>query len=318
MRSLAAFAVALSAALVIAPTATPRPSANVESRATLEAAVVRALNRVRTADGLRALRTSPSLRAAARGHSRAMLEKGFFAHESADGTAFSERIRRHYPSRGGGRGRSAKRSSRARAATSEATAIIDSWLDSPPSGDHPLAELAGRRNRSALRIRRAEGIRRNRDTRRHRRLRTARRTDRRVICSPDYAASVWIGVAPGSISVAKPRSQVTTTRPCSSICATTPRSPAHKPESSRGAVTSSTLAPTATPARILAARSLAPCVSIRGVSVSRAQSFTLYPRAVAAGLTRGSAKSRQAGGPLRTRRLRIDPPALRRVKMSRR
>jgi hypothetical protein len=83
-------------------------------------------------------------------------------------------------------------------------------------------------------------------------------------------------------------------------------------------VTSSILAPTATPARILAARSLAPCVSIRGVSVSRAQSFTLSPRPMAAGLTHGSAKSRQAGGSLRTRRLRIGPPALRRVKMSRR
>ena len=319
MRSLAAIAVALSAVLVMAPTAAPQPSAKVESRVTLEAAVVRAMNRVRVADGLRPLRTSPSLRAAARGHSRAMLEKGFFAHESADGTAFSERIRRHYPSRGWRTwsvGEALLASSGQRRGSRSDRRLLAGVT--PASGNNPLAELAGRRNRSALRVRRAEGIRRNRDTRRHRRLRTARRTGRRVSCSPGYAASVWIGVAPGSISVAKPRSQVTTTRPCSSICATTPRSPAHKPESSRGAVTSSTLAPTATPARILAARSLAPCVSIRGVSVSRAQSFTLSPRPVAAGLTHGSAKSRQAGGSLRTRRLRIDPSALRRVKMCRR
>ena len=71
-----------------------------ERRAALEAAVVREMNRARAARGLRALRATPSLRAAARSHSRAMLDLGFFAHESADGTSFSDRIRHYYPSRG--------------------------------------------------------------------------------------------------------------------------------------------------------------------------------------------------------------------------
>ena len=303
----------------MAPTAAPRPSAKVESRVTLEAAVVRAMNRVRVADGLRPLRTSPGLRAAARGHSRAMLEKGFFAHESADGTAFSERIRRHYPSRGWRTWSVGEALLASPGSDVEAAAIVDSWLESPPhraiilspswrdAGIGALYASAAPKafgGTATLVVTADFGLRDG-------------RVDA-VSCSAGYAASVLIGVAPGSISVAKPRSQVTTTRPCSSICATTPRSPAHKPESSRGAVTSSTLAPTATPARILAARSLAPCVSIRGVSVWRAQSFTLSPRPMAAGLTHGSAKSRQAGGSLRTRRLRIAPPALRRVKMSRR
>jgi len=133
MRSLAAIAVVLLAVLVMAPTGAPSTSANVESRATLEAAVVRQMNRVRVADGLRPLRTSPGLRAAARGHSRAMLEKGFFAHESADGTAFSERIRRQYTSRGWrtwsvGEALLASQG----ASTMEATAIVEAWLDSPP------------------------------------------------------------------------------------------------------------------------------------------------------------------------------------------
>ena len=132
MRSLAALAVALAAVLVMAPTATPGPSAKVESRVTLEAAVVRALNRVRLADGLRALRTSPSLRTAARGHSRAMLERGFFAHESADGTAFSERIRRYYTSRGWRTWSVGEALLASQGSDMEATAIVDSWLDSPP------------------------------------------------------------------------------------------------------------------------------------------------------------------------------------------
>ena len=73
--------------------------------------------------------------------------------------------------------------------------------------------------------------------------------------------------------------------------------------------TSSILAPTATPARIRAARSLAPCASMtRGIGF---EGLGLYPPRAsdAAGDATGSAKSRRAGGSLRTRRLRIDPSA---------
>ena len=96
MRSLAALATALVAVLAMAPTATPQSAAKVERRTALESAVVRALNQVRAEAGLKPVKMSPSLRSAARGHSVSMLELGFFGHESADGTAFSERIRRHY------------------------------------------------------------------------------------------------------------------------------------------------------------------------------------------------------------------------------
>jgi hypothetical protein len=70
-------------------------------------------------------------------------------------------------------------------------------------------------------------------------------------------------------------------------------------------------APTATPARRRAARSRAPCVSIRAVSVSPRRGFSLLPP-VARGQGQSPAKSRGAGGSLRTRRLRTGPPALRR------
>ena len=141
-------------------------------------------------------------------------------------------------------------------------------------------------------------------------LQPATREDRAVVtASRGYAASGWIGVLVGSISEANPRSQLTKTCPRSSIWSTTPRSPAHNPESSLASCTSSILAPIPTPARIRAARSLAPFVSMAGISVSGPGSFTLPRNASSAGYWARPAKSRLAGGLLRTRRLRIGPPA---------
>jgi uncharacterized protein YkwD len=132
MRTLGALAVVLATVLVTAPTAAPAQSADVERRASLEVAVVKALNRIRMEAGLKPLRSSPSLRTAARGHSAAMLELGFFRHESADGTAFSERIRRHYTNRGW-RAWSVGEALLASAGTTiEPDAIVEAWLESPP------------------------------------------------------------------------------------------------------------------------------------------------------------------------------------------
>jgi hypothetical protein len=123
-----------------------------------------------------------------------------------------------------------------------------------------------------------------------------------------YAASRWMDVLSGSISLANPRSQLTKTWPRSSIWSTTPRSPAHRPESSLGVVTSSILIPMATPARILAARNLAPFASMAAISVSRPTSFTLAPPS-AGGERNLPTKTRRAGELLRNRRLRIGSPA---------
>ena len=132
MRTLAALAVGLATVLVAAPTAAPAQSTSVERRASLEVAVVRALNRVRTDAGLRPLRSTPSLRTAARGHSAAMLELGFFSHESADGTAFSERIRRHYTNRGWRTWSVGEALLASSGTTVEPDAIVEAWLESPP------------------------------------------------------------------------------------------------------------------------------------------------------------------------------------------
>ena len=65
----------------------------------LESAVLTSVNQVRVKHGLRPLRFSPRLSAAANRHSSTMGAKGFFSHDSADGSAFWKRIRRYYSDR---------------------------------------------------------------------------------------------------------------------------------------------------------------------------------------------------------------------------
>lgn len=118
--------------LVAAPTATSGSSANVERRPALEAAVIRELNEVRATQGLEPLRSSPSLRSAARGHSRSMLDDGFFSHDSADGTAFSERIRRYYTNRGWRTWSVGEALLASQGIDIDAAGIVKAWLQSPP------------------------------------------------------------------------------------------------------------------------------------------------------------------------------------------
>ena len=66
----------------------------------MEQGVVGRINAIRRRHGLRPLRSNPRLAAAADFHSRDMGRKGYFEHDSANGTAFWRRIERFYPSRG--------------------------------------------------------------------------------------------------------------------------------------------------------------------------------------------------------------------------
>jgi uncharacterized protein YkwD len=66
----------------------------------LQAALLDQVNALRTSHGLTRLRLSPSLSAAANGHSAEMARLGYFSHDSANGASFSSRIGRFYPSRG--------------------------------------------------------------------------------------------------------------------------------------------------------------------------------------------------------------------------
>ena len=132
MRFLVILAVASVGVLAASPVATPSAPTKVERRAALEAAVVREMNRVRAARALAPLRAAPSLRSAARSHSQAMLSQGFFSHSSADGTAFSERIRRYYTNSGYARWSVGEALMASQGASVDAAAIVAAWLDSPP------------------------------------------------------------------------------------------------------------------------------------------------------------------------------------------
>ena len=66
------------------------------SMAALEGGVLAELNDVRAANGLRPLRLSPALSAAARQHTSEMLADGYFEHESFGGWPFWKRIQRFY------------------------------------------------------------------------------------------------------------------------------------------------------------------------------------------------------------------------------
>lgn len=88
-----AAAVVSAAGLAVSSPATP-------AAASLESAVLQAMNVVRVAHGVAPLKASAPLAGAAAAHSRQMAEAGYFAHESADGSAFWKRVARYYPSRG--------------------------------------------------------------------------------------------------------------------------------------------------------------------------------------------------------------------------
>jgi uncharacterized protein YkwD len=92
---LGALVAAVSLAAPAAAT-THRHATSVARMSGLETQVLANVNVVRRQHGLRPLRLSPSLSAAAAQHSRSMADAGYFSHNSADGSAFWRRIRRFY------------------------------------------------------------------------------------------------------------------------------------------------------------------------------------------------------------------------------
>jgi uncharacterized protein YkwD len=71
-----------------------RPAA---SLSTLEQGVLADINSLRRDHGLAPLRLSTALTAAARQHSTEMAARGYFSHNSANGSSFDKRIARYYP-----------------------------------------------------------------------------------------------------------------------------------------------------------------------------------------------------------------------------
>ena len=98
---------------------------------TYEADIVRRMNAIRTARGLRPLRVSRQLSAAAAYHTNQMGLRGFFEHESANGADFWKRIERFYPSR---RARSWSVGENILWGSPEisASTAVREWMQSPP------------------------------------------------------------------------------------------------------------------------------------------------------------------------------------------
>jgi len=95
----------------------------------VERSIVRKINAIRSAHGLRRLRRNRALARSSDYHCADMLAANFFAHSSSNGMSFEQRIDRFRPSRRigetlaylskGARSRQARR-------------IVDLWMNSPP------------------------------------------------------------------------------------------------------------------------------------------------------------------------------------------
>jgi uncharacterized protein YkwD len=96
----------------------------------LDQAILIRLNETRAQHGLRPLALSRPLDSAAASHSRSMLENGFFAHESADGSSFSARIKTFY-GQAGYASWSAGENLIYGTARLDADTTIKAWLGSP-------------------------------------------------------------------------------------------------------------------------------------------------------------------------------------------
>ena len=89
------------------------------------------INAERHANGLHVLVVSPALAEAAGYHDRQMLEQGFFGHNSPDGAAFWQRLKRFYPPKTGRYWAVGENLLRASPGTTAET-MLRNWLASAP------------------------------------------------------------------------------------------------------------------------------------------------------------------------------------------
>jgi uncharacterized protein YkwD len=88
------------AAFVIGLSVVPVGATDQWTMAPSARSVLAQINAVRIGKGLRPLRLSRALDAAADAHTRDMGRRGYFSHDSYDGTPFWKRVRRFYPTQG--------------------------------------------------------------------------------------------------------------------------------------------------------------------------------------------------------------------------
>jgi uncharacterized protein YkwD len=158
-----AAAVAVLCALAAPATAARSHARNVTGDPGLEQGVLAAINGFRARHHLAPLRLNRNLSAAADTHSLAMARRGFFAHESADGSAFWKRVRRFYSDRGFARwsvGENLLWSS----PDVDAAGALQMWLNSPPHRKNLLTPDWREIGLSAVHVSAAPGIFEGRET----------------------------------------------------------------------------------------------------------------------------------------------------------
>jgi uncharacterized protein YkwD len=128
---LLAVVMALGAGSTASATTTADAEASTVTRAaSLEELILRQVNDVRAARHLAPFTASPALSRSAGAHTRAMLTRGFFAHESANGTSFSSRIRSFYGPRSS-TWTVGENLAMFGGMTPTASTVVDAWMGSP-------------------------------------------------------------------------------------------------------------------------------------------------------------------------------------------
>jgi uncharacterized protein YkwD len=97
---LVALAITVVGLWVVASPAGATADGPTASLSALEQGVLADINALRKQHGLAPLRVNSKLSAAARQHSQEMAARGYFSHNSANGSSFDRRIARYYPVRG--------------------------------------------------------------------------------------------------------------------------------------------------------------------------------------------------------------------------
>jgi uncharacterized protein YkwD len=120
--------------------------------------ILQEVNRVRAGRGLQPLRTARSLAISARRHSMQMGQRGFFAHESADGTPFWRRIERFYVDRGFSSWEVGENIFWQSPTSAAAVSVVRSWLASPGHRENVLSRSWRDVGVGAISLPRAPGV----------------------------------------------------------------------------------------------------------------------------------------------------------------
>jgi len=152
--ALALAALAATALLADSALATSRSEKNLP---TLNHQVLAAVNRFRVAHGLVALRASAGLDRSARQHSLEMGRLGYFAHSSADGTSFWQRIQHYYPANGASYW-SVGENLVWRSPSMSARQAMNLWISSPPHLKNLLTPQWRQIGVSGVRVVHAPGV----------------------------------------------------------------------------------------------------------------------------------------------------------------